>query len=216
MTHLAYIVFSILIIIGNFTLSPSFWNFTTPIPSQTVFFACTAAINVLLTGLIVGKIVFHTRWISESLGNKNLRWYNIAVSTMIESSVLFSKCAIATAASFSNLSVLDNANNIIINVTSQMTVSWRLVHDRHLDVTDSSQSIAPTLIAYRVANGISFTFHNSNLTPIAFATPSGPPNSTQIISTRSIARDQMMSMSVDMDERHRSVLEEGHVREDKV
>ena len=81
----------------------------------------------------------------------------------------------------------------------------------YLDVTDQPQSIAPTLIAYRVANNASFTSHNPNLTPIAFATPSGPPKSTQIVSIGNDVRAQMISMSADMDGRHLSTLEQGDV-----
>ena len=125
MTLWIYLVFSILQIIAEFTFSSSFWNFLTPIPTLTIFFACTAAENVLLTGLIVGKIVLHTRSISKSLGNKNVRWSNVVVSTMIESSALFSVCAIASAASLANGLSPTNANNIILDVTSQMTVSRR-------------------------------------------------------------------------------------------
>ena len=122
---LKHLVFSILGIIGDFTLSPSFSDFLTPIPVQTIFLSCTAAINALLTGFIVGKIILHNRSISKSLGNKNIRWSNVVVSTMIESSALFSICAIATAVTFGNNDSVtqSNANLVVIAVASQMTVS---------------------------------------------------------------------------------------------
>ena len=124
LTHLAYLVFSILEIISDFTLSPSFWKFATPIPADTVFFACTAALNVVLTGLIVGIIVLYTRSISNSLGNKNVRWSDAVISTMIESSVLFSICAIAAAVTSPTESESQsNASVIILSVITQMTVS---------------------------------------------------------------------------------------------
>ena len=121
---LIHSVFAILDIIGDLTQSPSAWRFVAPIPRDTIFYACTTAINVLLTGLIVGKTIVHTRSISKGLGNKNVRWYNAIVSTMIESSALFSVCAIASAASWGNDESQSNANLVILAVTGQMTVSW--------------------------------------------------------------------------------------------
>ena len=86
----------------------------------------------------------------------------------------------------------------------------------YLDVTDQPQSIAPTLIAYRIATGISVISHNQNLTPIAFATPSGPPKSTQIISIGTNVRNQRISGSVVIDGRHQPALDEDHVGEENV
>ena len=90
-----------------------------------IFFACTAAINILLTGLIVGKIVSHTRSITKSLGETNVRWSNAVIFTMIESSALFSICAIATAITQGDsIGLVGNAGTAILAVTSQMTVSF--------------------------------------------------------------------------------------------
>ena len=81
-------------------------------------------------------------------------------------------------------------------------------------MTDQPQSIAPTLIAYRVATGISVTSHGQNLTSIAFATPSGPPESSHIVSIGNDVRNQRVSVSVDMDGRHQPALGEDHVGEE--
>ena len=121
---LRFSVFSVLQIIGDFTLSTSVLNFLIPIPTATIFYAFTAALNILLTGLIVGKIVLHTRSIAKSLGTRN-RWPSAVISMMIESSALFSISTIATAITWGNNASRSqtNANLITVAVASQMTVS---------------------------------------------------------------------------------------------
>ena len=121
--NLTCLVFSVLTMIGDFASSPSLLNFLDLIPTNTVFFASTAAINVLLTALIVGKLVLHHRSVTKSLGESSIRWHETVISVLIESSALFSICAIASAATFGNNETDNNAGSVIISLTSQMTVS---------------------------------------------------------------------------------------------
>ncbi|KIJ54695.1 hypothetical protein M422DRAFT_240777 [Sphaerobolus stellatus SS14] len=124
------------------------------------YFCLSLALNALLSVLIAGKLLWHRRTISRTLGRRHTEVYTTVASMFIESAALYAVVGLIFVICFGQGS---NVQNLLLGILGQV------------------ECIAPELILLKVARGVSWT--------AATFTKPGGPNTHMGLGNRRIGDD---------------------------
>jgi len=159
--YLATIAFSVLLTLHSFATQTQLIK-TVNTNLSLIFFSLDVTFNVSLTLLIVARVLYTKRSIQATLAKDLTKTYTSVATMLIESSALTSFVSI-----------------VFIACLNQSLPGGIVVISLIVPVA----TISPTLIAYRVSNGTSFTTYTHPLSaPMSFA-----PGETSVAQT--ICRD---------------------------
>ncbi|KDR74934.1 hypothetical protein GALMADRAFT_280234 [Galerina marginata CBS 339.88] len=113
--------------------------------TTTLLGISTLIINLGLAGLIVGRIIYHQRFILKTLGDGHERPYTRVITMCIESSSLI--LVVTAVYTFSTCGLLAGTNNDPLGGTNRLISNYSLVLFPHICV------ISPLLIIFQVAQG---------------------------------------------------------------
>nr|GAT45337.1 predicted protein [Mycena chlorophos] len=164
---------SIALIVTSFRLVDSFWA-ALSVKFGTVYWSLSIALNILLTLLIAGRILFIRHWIKHSFGVNHSEHYFSAVAMLVESVSLYAAFGLVFIITYARASPVQN---LIFSPLGQV------------------QGIAPLLILSRVAQGQAWsqnTLHGTSAIHVTSPSSHAAAGSTTQIPLGSIRNQHSM------------------------
>ncbi|KAG9309669.1 hypothetical protein JVU11DRAFT_10339 [Chiua virens] len=144
----------------------------------TAAFSCSVAMNMTTSVIISTRLLLYRRTISQAIGAEQGQFYLSYLAMTLESAALYTVFVIITLGMFTTNSPLLNLffpvlGNVQVGVVASLTlVTMDLLRLTFSCLVAGLQVIAPSLIIYRIARGISFGtdgYRNGTLSTIHFA-----------------------------------------------
>ena len=156
----------------------------------------TVCLNIVLTGLLCGRLLQVSKHVSSSLGEESAKVYTSAAAILVESSALYTISGIMYLVPYAlGVPLAD----LFGQLWTKMSVSYLQVSSKyiliHINVS-FSKVISPLLIILRVVRGRAWTadITVTSKTPLAFATHSVGVGSTTLADCHSqIGLDRLKS-----------------------
>ncbi|KZT33318.1 hypothetical protein SISSUDRAFT_993197 [Sistotremastrum suecicum HHB10207 ss-3] len=147
--YLASVAFGCILLFSISQPGASLWT-TTTVPFALIYWSISISLNIILTTLIAGRLLWIRHSIREVLGEEHTRTLTSVAAMLVESSSLYTVIGIAFLITYR---IESSVQNLIIPTLGVV------------------QSISPQLIIYRVIRGRGWSRSTAALTgPISFAT----------------------------------------------